>query len=95
MVFLVRLIILLIIVTFTVLLIRKAEGVPMRCTGGVINGGRCNNTERCVPLGIGTTGIVPVVFTRTVVFVPVALIKFSGMGSTDNFMHTLASRADF
>lgn len=81
--------------TTTVLLIRNIHGIPMRCTGHVMNGGRCNNTERCVPLGIGTTGMVPVVFTRTVVFVPVAVMNFSGVRSTDNVAHTLVSRADF
>lgn len=67
----------------------------MRCTGQVVKGGRCNNTHRCVPLGIGTTGIVPVVFTRTVVFVPVSVINFSDANRRSNFMTTFVSGAKF
>ncbi len=93
-VFVLRVIVLLFMVYTTVLVMRNAEEVPMRCTGHIINNRRCNNTHRCVPLGVFTTGMVPVVFTRTLVFVPVAVVKFASISRTAPFVRVLISRAD-
>ncbi len=55
----------------------------MRCTGHIIKGGVCNNRGARVPVGIGVSNIVPVVFTSSVLVLPAVVLSFvSGRRAT-------------
>lgn len=61
---------------------RTLEGVPVRCTGHMATkGGSTNKRSARLPLGIGTTNMVPMVFTVSFVVAPEAVTNFFRRGS--------------
>lgn len=74
---------------------KTREEVPIRCSGGVIKEGLVNNRSAGVPLGIGATNIVPMVFTSSVVSFPTIVTRLAkGNGNAkvkDRVVHNLSS----
>lgn len=68
--------ILLIMIMFIVVLRSNREEVTIRCSGGMRKEGVINNRSARVPLGIGATKMVPIVFSSSLVRAPVIVTRF-------------------
>lgn len=62
----------LLIIVLIICIRRTRHGVPVRCSGHTSNSGRSTR----LPLGVGSTKIVPMVFTDSFVVAPRAVLKF-------------------
>lgn len=64
------------VVTIMITIARNRHHVPVRCTGHMMKHGVCNNRSAFLPLGIGRTNMVPVVFTSSILVFPMAVTRF-------------------
>jgi preprotein translocase subunit SecY len=91
-VFLVEMLVLLLIITFSIMLVQGTRRIPVQYAKRVVGNKQYGGVRQYLPLKVNAAGVMPIIFAQALMFIPLTLAGFS---TTDNVSWFVTTFSDF
>jgi len=94
-VFLVEMLMLLVIITFSILLVQGTRRIPVQYAKRVVGNKQYGGVRQYLPLKVNGAGVMPIIFAQALMFIPLTFAGFSSTDSVSSFVTTFSDHTSF
>ena len=84
--FLVEMVMLLLVIVATILLVQGSRRVPVQFAKRIVGNKQYGGVRQFIPLKVNAAGVMPIIFAKAIMFVPLTFAGFAESGVLDGFM---------
>ncbi|MBK8805681.1 MAG: preprotein translocase subunit SecY [Bacteroidales bacterium] len=93
--FLVEIAILLIIITFSILLIQGTRRIPVQYAKRIVGNKQYGGVRQYLPFKVNSAGVMPIIFAQAIMFIPITLAGFTGGDNVSWFVSSFSDYTGF
>ncbi len=93
--FLAELVFLALVITASILLVQGTRKVPVQYAKRVVGNKQYGGARQYIPLKVNTAGVMPIIFAQAIMFIPITIVGFSNVDSTNAFMRSFMDNTGF
>ena len=93
--FLVELLMLLVIITFSILLVQGTRRIPVQYAKRIVGNKQYGGVRQYLPLKVNAAGVMPIIFAQALMFIPITFAGFSTSDEVSGFVTTFSDYTSF
>lgn len=93
--FILEILILIIVIGFSILLVQGTRKIPVQYAKRVVGNKQYGGVRQYIPLKVNAAGVMPIIFAQAIMFVPIALTRFSTNQDNGSFLGVFTDFTSF
>ncbi len=93
--FILEIVIFILVIAFAIMLVQGTRKIPVQYAKRVVGNKQYGGVRQYIPLKVNAAGVMPIIFAQAIMFVPVALTRFSANPAESWFLRTFTDFTSF